>query len=129
MFSCIFDSFDHALDSSVTKTARYDYAVAAVEHFSYSVLIEIFRLYPLDINFCAVLKTAVTESFCYGKISVLKLNILANKTDSYFLVTAMNSAYHFLPLFKVWLSALKLKMMTNNICKALFFKPERHFIK
>ena len=80
MFSCIFDSFDHALDSSVTKAARYDYAVAAVEHFSYSVLIEIFRLYPLDINFCAVLKTAVTESFCYGKISVLKLNILANKT-------------------------------------------------
>ena len=129
MFSCIPDSADHALDTSVAKASWYDYAVAAVQFFSGVFIGYALGLYPLYIHLGAVFKAAVTESFGNGKIGILKLDILAHKSDRHLPGAALYPFDHFVPILQVGSCVPDMQMLADHLCQPFLFKPQRHLIE
>ena len=120
---------DHTLDASVTEAAgNYD-TVAVSERFSGVLGSNFFGVYPLYINCCIIDDTAVAKRLCYGKISVVELDVLADKSYHNVLVGVLCAAYHFCPFCKVRSVVRESEVTAYRMCKTFIFEPQRNFIQ
>ena len=113
----------------MTKAARYDDTVAVHKDLCGVIMGYRLGVYPLYINCGIIDYTAVTESFGYGKICVVKLHIFSNKSDSYIFVCILCAAHHLGPLCQVGSAVRKSKMTAYGMCQSFIFQPKGNFIQ
>ena len=99
-FSCVLCREDHTLYPAASEASGNDYSVKPTELFLDIETLYRLGIYPFDPDLCTVCISRVTERLGNRKIGIVKLNILADKSDIDLFVGTFNLIDHIAPFVK-----------------------------
>ena len=83
VLSCVLCGKDHTFDSSAAESAGNNDSVKVFEHILIGFLGELLGIYPIYVNMRVERIACMTHCFGNGEISIMQLNVFADKSDMY----------------------------------------------
>ena len=94
MFTGITNGGNHSFNAPVAKPARHQHARAARKRFGNVLVVDFFRVDPMDTHDGIVFCSGVAEGFGYAQVGVVELGVLADKGDVHFFLCGQCALDH-----------------------------------
>ena len=129
VFARIFCRKYHSLNTAVSEAAGNENTAAISEYGRDIILRKLLGIDPLYLHNGVVCRRRMVKRLGNGQISVVQLNIFADKGYLHRAVSSLDPAYHGFPLGKIRLGAIKAESAANNRGQALVLEQQRRFIQ
>ena len=129
MYSAIICGYYLALDTSVSESARNNYAVNVGKNVRNGFVRYGLRVYPFYLDVRSVNIACMAKCLGNRKICVVKLDVFADNAYRYRLRSVSYAFEHLVPIFKVDVRRINAEFAANKRRKMLLFKHNRSFIK
>ena len=129
VFACIFCRKYHSLNTAVSEAAGNENTAAISEYGRDIILHKLLGIDPLYLHNGIVCGRRMVKRLGNGQISVVQLNIFADKGYLHGAVSALDPADHGLPLGKIRLGAIKAESAAHDRGQALVLQEQRRFIQ
>ena len=129
VLSCVADSLNLALDTSVAEAAGNNDTVNLAEDRLGGFRGDFLGVDELDMHVSAVCSAGMSDGFHNGDICVRECNVLADKTDGQRLLRILLHVNHVLPLGEVRLPVLKSEVVACGVRQTGFLQHKRNRVQ
>jgi len=119
IFADITNSLDFTFHTPLAKTAGDQESINIMQQLFGSILLDIFRTDPDQIDFGITVHTTVNKSLNDRFISIFEIYIFTTYSNFDLILGRINLFNHLLPVFYIRLGKIQTKMIAYNIIQTL----------